>query len=86
MGEPSHPPHPTVEDTMDVAMEPYVPQPPTPFRTQSAIEFDGWQDETALQTLLPRSPSPATIVSTDSDPEQVIGSTTTQFRPPGLKS
>ena len=85
-GKQSHPPHPTVEDTMDTSMEPYVPPPPTPFHTQSAIAVEGWQEESALQTLLPHSPIPATIVSPDSDLEQVIRSTTTQFPPPGSKA
>ena len=84
-GEPPHPPHPSVEDTMDTSLEHYVPPPLKPYRTQSAIKFDGWQNETALQTLLPCYPAPATIQSPVSDPKQVIGSTTTQFWPPGIE-
>ena len=78
-GEPSQPLHPTVEDTMDIFMEPYVPPPLTSFRTQSAIAFEGWHEESALHTMLLHSPISATIGSIDSDREQVIGSTTTEF-------
>lgn len=73
------PPAATVEDAMDdVALTPYN-------RPQSAFNFEGWQDnQTALPQILPRSPPPAiSAVSTDSDPDAVVHSTTVQFRPQG---
>ena len=63
----------------DVALTPY-------HRPDSAFNFEGWQEGQAVPLVLqPHNPPPAiTAPSTDSNPEEVIYSTTTQFRPSGL--
>ena len=73
------PPPPTVEDSMDdVALTSYR-------RPESAFDFDGWNSsQSTLPQLMAREPTAAiTDPSTDSDPDHVIHSTTTQFRPSG---
>jgi len=74
--------NPTVEDTLkDVDMVPY-------YRPESAFNFEGWvEEQTALPSLQPRSPAPGIVApSTDSNPDEVIGSTSVQFRPPAARN
>ena len=54
-------------------------------RPESAFDFDGWnRSQSTLPQLMAREPQAAiTAPSTDSDPDHVIHSTTTQFRPQG---
>jgi len=69
-------PPPTVADTMDNV-------PVTSYhRTKSAFDFDVWnRRQSTLPQLMAREPSAAiTAISTDSNPDHVIHSTTTQFR------
>ena len=76
------PPNPTVEDTLeDVDIVSY-------YHPESAFNFEGWvEEQTVLLSLQPHSPAPAIVApSTDSNPDEVIGSTSIQFRPPGARN
>ena len=73
------PPPPTIEDNMDdVALTSYR-------RPESAFDFDGWnRSQSTLSQLMAHEPPAAiTAPSTDSDPDHIIHSTTTQLRPSG---
>ena len=72
------PPPPTVKYAIDdIALTPYN-------RTESAFNFEGWQEapQRGLPPLLPRSPpSVAAAPTTNSSPEPVIYSVPLQFQP-----
>ena len=55
---------------------------------ESAFNFEGWvEGQSALPSLQPRSPAPAIVApSTDSNPDEVIGSTSVPFRPPVVRN
>ena len=73
---------PTVEDAMDdVDLVPY-------HHPESAFHFEGWvEGQTALLSLQRCSLIPAIVApSTDSNPDEVIGSTSHQFRSPEVRN